>query len=113
MFNRLQAYFRTENDAEDVRAKLNKVNVKNVTVDTLDTDYDTTFTAPLVARISTSPNAAGMSLYPFQVEDDDALYENAKDRNVILECEVEEEDFTEALQILYENEGYVDKDIFN
>ncbi|MFB1049794.1 hypothetical protein [Paraliobacillus sp. JSM ZJ581] len=112
MYRRLQAYFRTENDAEDVRAKLNKLNVKNVQVDTLGTDYDSTFTAPLIARIGTTPNTAGMPAYPFKVMDDETLDNSNQGRNVSLECEVHEEDFNEALKTLHENDGYVDKEMF-
>ncbi|WP_182201422.1 hypothetical protein [Paraliobacillus salinarum] len=112
MYKQLQAYFRSENDAEDVRAKLNKLHVQNVQVDTLETDYDSTFTAPLIARIGTTPNTAGMPAYPFKVMDDDMLDHNNEGRNVSLECEVHEEDFAEALKILSENDGYVDREQF-
>ncbi|GGM27599.1 hypothetical protein GCM10011351_11790 [Paraliobacillus quinghaiensis] len=107
MFKKIQAYFKTEDDAEDVHATLNKLNIQNVLVDQLTEESDRSFIAPLGVNGSTSAaNPVGYPV-PSDFEEDDK-----KERSIMLEFEVEEEDFGEALNIIKENDGHVNRELF-
>ncbi|WP_112182406.1 MULTISPECIES: hypothetical protein [Paraliobacillus] len=114
MFKSLQAYFKTENDAESVHAKLNnKVNVRNVMIDEVSDGLKNKVVVPLVAasggQSSTTPSS---SPYPIPALGDGLLKPGQTEHKTVLECEVAEEDFGEALIILQENEAHVDKNAF-
>lgn len=111
MFKKLEAYFKTENDAEAVRAKLNnKVNVRNVMIDQVSDGLSNTFVVPLVAGgSSTSSTIPGSSPYPVPSSGKGFFKEDEGERKTVLECEISEEDFNEALAILQENDAHVNK----
>ena len=107
MFKKIQAYFKSENDAEDVHATLNKLNIQNVLVDQLPEESDRSFIAPLGINSSTSASIPA-AIYPVPA----TFGEDESERNNMLEFEVEEEDFVEALNIIKENDGHVNRDLF-
>lgn len=112
MFKKLEAYFKTENDAEDVHAKLNsKVNIRNVMIDQVPDGSENTFVVPIITGGGGSSGAmSGNSAIPVPSSGEGFLKEDEGERKTFLECEVLEEDFNEALMILKENDAYVNKD---
>ncbi|WP_117168210.1 hypothetical protein [Paraliobacillus sediminis] len=114
MFKKLEAYFKSENDAEAVRAKLNnKVNVRNVMIDQVSDGLANKFVVPLVAGGGgTSATMPGNSPYPIPSSGEGFFKEDEGERKTVLECEVSEEDFNEALVILQENDAHVNKNSF-
>lgn len=114
MFKALQAYFKSENDAEKVHAKLNnKVNVRNVMIDEVTDGLENKMVVPLVTGSGgTSATTPGSSPYPIPALGTGFFDNGETEHKTVLECEVAEEDFREALIILQENDGHVDKNVF-
>ncbi|MFZ4452396.1 hypothetical protein [Salibacterium aidingense] len=106
MAENLQAYFYSENDAEDVRIKLQKLKVDNVLVDHIPDGTDFTVLVPLQGA-STGSGAGGIVPGAVSLHKDDKG--DGKDLNHIVQFEVEEKDKPEALAIIKENNGYMDK----
>ncbi|SFL73215.1 hypothetical protein [Salibacterium qingdaonense] len=108
----MQAYFFTENDAEDVRMKLQKLKVQQVKVDEIpgDTDYNL-----LIPLQSGSTGSGGRSIIPGAVpfkeggdEETDPSSVSGK-LNYIVEFEVDDSEVEDALALIQENNGYMDK----
>lgn len=108
MFKPLQAYFKSENDAEDVRTKLIKLNVRKVMIDELPENGDHKFVMPLTDGGGMTTSMLGTPVYPVRLDDDDPG-ESDSGFQIILECQVEEKDLNEALEVVKDNGGHVDK----
>ncbi|WP_163580199.1 hypothetical protein [Gracilibacillus saliphilus] len=111
MYKTIQAFFKTEDDAETVRAELNKLKTNDIIVDQLQDQDQTILLAPITfsGNYSTGMGAGGSIVPGFIAKDevgDDAPREHT------VECEVSEDDYPEALKIIMENDGHVDKNTF-
>ncbi|MFD2704546.1 hypothetical protein [Salibacterium lacus] len=112
MTTSMQAYFFTENDAEDVRMKLQKLKVQQVMVDEIPghTDYNL-----LIPLQSGSTGSGGGSVIPgavpFKEGGDEETDPAAGSRklNHIVEFEVDDSEIEDALTVIQENNGYMDK----
>lgn len=85
---KIQAYFKNENDAEDVKAKLQALKVENVLVEKIP---ETNHKIMELIRDLFHPS-----------EDDEHLAQ-------VLQLEVAEEDYEEANTIVKESNGYISK----
>lgn len=87
----IEAYYRTENDAESVKAKLETLKVDNV----------------LVERIS-DPNSRNKFM---EIIKDMVTADNGDNHDPqVLHVEVAEDDFTEASKIVHESNGFISKE---
>ncbi|GAA5416057.1 hypothetical protein Pryu01_01089 [Paraliobacillus ryukyuensis] len=112
MYRNLKGYFKTKNDAEDVRAKLEVLKVRDVKIDQIPDSLDRTLLAPLVISSSSTPISPIVPYFPYKPSEEELAGSMGDDRQVVLECEVEENDFERALAVLHENDGHVDKSSF-
>ncbi len=113
MYKTIQAFFKTENDAEAVKALLNKLKTNDLRVDQLPEEgIGSIFLVPLTYGGNNSTGtgtgsptgAAGGVIAAAEQSNDDSAREH------VLEAKVEEEDLQEALKIIMENDGHVDRD---
>ncbi|ANE46977.1 hypothetical protein SY83_12615 [Paenibacillus swuensis] len=128
MGKHIQAYFRNENDALDVTTKLNKYSATKVEsselVDHLNTDRER-FLFPIAAvNAPTTGTGAGNYVAPAGVptaaggagllgflDTTDTVGPSDDDRLThTLTAEVGEADYSEIVQMIRENGGYVDND---
>ncbi|MDC3416960.1 hypothetical protein [Aquibacillus salsiterrae] len=115
MSKTVRAYFATENDVESVNADLRTLKVKHVTKDAIPEGYEQHFVVP-IAGVNTTGNATGASNGMFaaingQVDLDEPTGEN--NRTQVLEFEVDEQDLMQALSILKEHDGHIEKDLLD
>lgn len=116
MYKRIQGFFRSEDDAETVKAQLNKLKTNDLLVDEIQGEQETMILAPLAfSGNSTSPGQAGGGFVAAMVnaDDDNTEHSDNSPRNFIIEGEVEEEDYQAALEIIKNGDGYVDKNFFD
>ncbi|KAB8137527.1 hypothetical protein F9U64_09015 [Gracilibacillus oryzae] len=105
----IQAFFRTEDEAESVRVELAKVNASEVRVDHLPERSGNLFLAPLTYTGSNASSVGSGGYIPaFSINDSDDVDNSPRDYTI--EFQVAEKDYGEALQIIKESDGYVDKD---
>lgn len=119
MYKQIQAFFASEDDAETVKAQLNKLKTNDLLVDEIkDDDQRTLLLAPLAfSGNRTSGSHAGGAFIPAMVSggnsEDNPEWEDNEARTYTLEGEVEEEDYHAALEIIKDGDGYVDKNFFD
>ncbi|MGP4039311.1 hypothetical protein ACTWP4_05280 [Gracilibacillus sp. D59] len=113
MYKSVQAFFKTEDDAETVRADLNKLKTNDIRVDHLPEADRTLILAPITftGNYSTGMGAGG-GILPAIATTNSGEEVDDTPREHTIECEVAEDDYPEALKIIMENDGYVDKNSF-
>jgi len=116
MYKSIQAFFKTEDDAESAKATLNKLKTNDILVDELPDGGGTMTVVPLgYSGNSTHGLGAGHGgiiapiAFTGEVNPDD---DNAP-RNFMVDVQVEEADFQEALRVIMEKDGRVSKDLFD
>lgn len=110
MYKSVQAYFRNENDAEDVHAKLKRLNPHNVFVDFIEEDVEGMNLIVPPARDYTNMNLnmfGANEIRGFTSEEGN----NVDDHKVILTCEIDEKQLPEALEIFSQEGAYIDKSL--
>ncbi|MDL4840997.1 hypothetical protein [Aquibacillus rhizosphaerae] len=108
MFKSIQAYFKSENDAESVHAKLNTLNIKNVFVDKVPDGTDFRMVFPLI----NNGNGAGRTIGAGGIGINLADSSSDNNRTHVLEFEVEDKDVQDAYKILSENDGHIHQSSF-
>ncbi|OZU89227.1 hypothetical protein CIL03_05775 [Virgibacillus indicus] len=115
MTKNIRAYFKTENDAESARANLQKLRVSNVFIDEFPEEERESEFVPILplgtAGTGTGVTGAGIAsgvADEVSMSSDSFLEDDRNDNHVthLLEGQVEDEDYKEALQILADNNGY-------
>ena len=109
MAQHLQAYFKSENDAEAAHARLQKLKVSKIYVDTIPEEVDMSFIVPVGSIGSGNTHTTGAPGFASEVYSD-ITEENSRFSH-ILEFVVEEEDKEEALEQLKEEDAYIDKSL--
>ena len=109
MAERMQAYFKSENDAQSALASLQRVNVSNTFVEEIPDDGNRRVLIPAVSA-GTGPvnTSAGPGLYRDLWNGDD---EEEHSYSHILEFEVAEEDAEEAFRLLQKEKAYIDESL--
>ncbi|MFB4164059.1 hypothetical protein ACE1TI_09495 [Alteribacillus sp. JSM 102045] len=96
--NNIQAYFFSENDAESVKIKLQKLKADHVLADTIPEDTDFSVLVPLNTT-GTTGGAAGIVPEPLKIQNDDdekgahlreAANHKVSQLNHILQFEIDE-----------------------
>lgn len=108
MSKHIEAYFKSENDAESVHAELNKLKVNNVLIEEMPKDYGGTMLIPFLSINSSTGSGGVVPLSPIKPEQ----HNSSQDLTQLLQFDVEDEDYEDALTILKENDGYGDKSKF-
>ncbi|UTR10513.1 hypothetical protein MM300_22030 [Evansella sp. LMS18] len=109
MAEHMHAYFRSENDAESALAKLQKLKVENIFVDSIPDDTDRGIFIPAAAtNVGGGSGTSGVPGYLEGITHDD---ENTFTH--MLEFEVDEEDAEEAFELLKKEDAYVDESLGN
>ncbi|MFC4386303.1 hypothetical protein ACFOZ1_00640 [Gracilibacillus marinus] len=110
MSKSLQAFFKTESEAESFKSQLHKVQANDVRVDRLPEADKTLFLTPLTYSGSSSTGTGmGGGMVAAFTSDTDATVEDGP-REYIVEFTVTDEDFEESLKLIMENDGYLDKE---
>lgn len=106
MFKPITVYVKNENDAEDLKAKLKRFKTNDLLVDQIQDRDDLDLIAP------PPPNEGHGGVYA-NTSPEIPIYVNSEgddeERNSILTGEVAEEDFQEALNVIREEGGYIEK----
>ncbi|WP_100009742.1 hypothetical protein [Lentibacillus sediminis] len=100
----IHAYFKSENDAESANAALQRLRVKNITVEEIPESGRTITVLPIFHG---GGGTVGGTVGAAPTQDNSEL--SGKDNGSVthlLEGEVEESDYDEATRILSENNGY-------
>ncbi|QGH36606.1 hypothetical protein GI584_22240 [Gracilibacillus salitolerans] len=114
MYKAIQAFFKTEDDAETVRAELNKLKTNDIRVDHLPDADRTLLLTPLAysGNNTSGMGAGGGIVAAFTTNDNGETINDDTPREHTIECEVAKDDYPEALKIIMENDGYMDKNAF-
>lgn len=114
MYKPIQAFFKTEDDAETVKANLNSLEVNDIRIDEMP-DADRELLLTPLAYSGNQPNAsgAGGGMIAAFVRTDATKLGDDSPRKFTIECEVEEEDYQKALKFIMDHDGYVDKNLFD
>ncbi len=118
MYKAIQAFFKSEDDAETVKADLNKLKVNNIRVDKLPEAGRTLMLTPLTYAGNGTTNSGGGAgagiIGAFTSDNEGAgISKDDSSREYTVECEVEESDYQEALKIIMEQDGHMDRDALN
>lgn len=114
MYRSLQAFFVTEDDAEDARATLNKLKTNDVMIDHLPDGTDGMTVVPLVySGNSTQGLGTGNGGIIAPISSTGQTQDHQSRRSYMLDFKVDEADFQEALRIVMEKDGRVPKEVFD
>ncbi|SER27575.1 hypothetical protein SAMN04487944_102179 [Gracilibacillus ureilyticus] len=105
----LQAFFKTEDDAESVKTDLVKLKTSDIRIDHLPDASQTLLLTPLAYNSSTSSSVGGNGFVASITNDNGQEVNDDSPREYTIEFNVEEEDFEEALHVIMKSDGYVDK----
>ncbi|WP_416151641.1 hypothetical protein ACM26V_11975 [Salipaludibacillus sp. HK11] len=117
MNQKIQAFFKSENDAESANMKLVTANVSNQFVDELPPNYNSGKGVILVPALNSTTTGSGGALGTGTAGTFTGALHDLKDpaeRNNfthILEFEVDVKDVGKALDVLKDTEAYVDENI--
>ncbi|UTR15754.1 hypothetical protein MM221_03970 [Salipaludibacillus sp. LMS25] len=114
MSQKIQAYFKTENDAEKAVAHLQKMSISNVVVDELPEDRNKLILFPVANLGSTGSGMGNFGAPGFlgSVEEMGNMGSNKSETFThIVEVTVSKEEFKEAFNKLKEANAYIDPEI--
>lgn len=99
MKKRIEAYFKSENDAESAKAALQQLHVSDMIVDDIpESGYKVTF-----VPFTQSGASFGVAA-PIDIKQEE---QNAEDITHVLEGEVNAEEYDKAMDILSAKDGYM------
>ncbi|WP_082234855.1 hypothetical protein [Halobacillus massiliensis] len=114
MKKHVEAYFKNENDAEGARAALQKMPVENDIVEAIPEGRNVTGVVPVLNQSGTSAvtGVAGFTdfLNPKKDSQKEDIEEEAGHLTQLLQFDVAEENYKEALTILKENKAHMNQD---
>jgi len=116
----IQAYFRTENEAEDVKILLQRYEINNLETGRTGQDQDGNgLFVPLAAGIATNgtgtsgagtaaavnDNNAGAALFGFSALNDEV--DDSDNMDYVLSVQVNDEDYEEIVHLIRSNNGHI------
>lgn len=114
MYRSLQAFFVTEDDAEDARATLNKLKTNDVMIDHLPEGTGGMTVVPLAySGNSTQGLGTGNGGIIAPISSTGQTQDHQSRCSYMLDFKVDEADFQEALRIVMEKDGRVPKEVFD
>ncbi|WP_042221281.1 hypothetical protein [Oceanobacillus manasiensis] len=99
------AYFKSENDAEAAKAKLEKLRVSNLLVDEVPEGEKRKAFIPIVGMGTPGTMSTGAGAMGIINTSEDSRDEHGEVTH-LLEGKVEQEDYDEAISLLSESKGY-------
>ncbi|ELK48839.1 hypothetical protein D479_01040 [Halobacillus sp. BAB-2008] len=105
----VQAYFQTENDAEGAKSSLQKLAVEGEMVEAVPEEADLTPIVPLAGSTSTGGGTFTFTEVISPKHDHEEALTDKKHLTHVLHFSVEEESLEEALKIMKDHGGHVDK----
>lgn len=114
MAENLEAYFKSENDAEAASAKIKTLNTSNVLVEEVPGDMDEKLFVPFHSSgdmaTSTVSGVTPIAPEPMEKEEDRGASEKLTH---MLHFQVDEKDYEQAVEILKKSGSYIDKSSFS
>ncbi|WP_173917148.1 hypothetical protein [Halobacillus sp. Marseille-Q1614] len=114
MKKHVEAFFKNENDAEGARAALQKVAIENDTIEAIPEQKNVKGVVPVLNQSGTSAvtGVAGFTDFLNPKKDTQRAEEDEEAGHLtqLLQFDVKEEDYQEALSILEENKAHMDQD---
>jgi len=108
----VQVYFRTEDEAEQLRATLSKFTTSNVMLDQLEENNQGRLVVPYVPY-SASGTTAGNTQVGSQVMGFQDVEDDQEQRNIILSFEIGQDDLYDVLVEIQKLDGHVDRSLFD
>ncbi|KIL47795.1 hypothetical protein [Jeotgalibacillus campisalis] len=109
MLNHLQAYFKSENDAETALMKLQRISISEARVDSIPDDGNNKlFIVPAFNLSSAGGNAANAGMVSRNNENE--KNQSSENFTHILEFKVSSDETNEALQILGTTDAHLDEE---
>ncbi|MFC4402640.1 hypothetical protein [Gracilibacillus xinjiangensis] len=108
----IQAFFKTEDDAETVKTDLVKLKTSSIRIDHLPDAQQTMLLTPLAYGGNNSSNSStvgGGGIVAAFTKNNGQEVSDDSPRDYTIEFEVEEEDFEAALKVIMESDGYIDR----
>ncbi|WP_077624568.1 hypothetical protein [Sediminibacillus massiliensis] len=114
MAEHVEAYYKSENDAESARAKLNTLNTNQILIEEIPDGTDTKLLVPFMGSgdMAASTTTGVPPVAPTQM-DNKKKEADPKSLTHLIHFEVEEEDYEKALNVLRETGSYIDESTFN
>lgn len=119
MTKALIAYFKTENNAESARAGLQRIKGENLYVDEMPEDDDAGKYIPIMMGTDQEALGGGLNgssaqeaVVMQQTDDYDFMEDEEDDRPIthMVHVEVNEDDYSEAFQIIHKAKGYLERE---
>lgn len=107
----VQVYFRTEDEAEQLRAKLSKFTTNNVMIDQLEADSGERLVIPYVPNESAGTNAGNTTIGSHAIGFQD-VKKDQETRNIVISFEIVQDHLYDALVEIQKLEGQVDRSLF-
>lgn len=101
----VEVYFKNENDAESARAKIEKYNVRHVSIEKVPEGNDSQSFTPFLSP-SWGSGGAGFPLRKQDPEENEANQADPKYMSHLLRFEVEENEYEDAIAVLKDYEAY-------
>lgn len=107
----VQVYFRTEDEAEQLRATLSKFTTSNVMIDQLEADSGERLVVPYVqvegAGTNTGNATGGSNVIGYQ-----DVKKDQETRNIVISFEIAQDNLYDALVEIQKLDGQVDRSLF-
>ncbi|SDK01774.1 hypothetical protein [Sediminibacillus albus] len=109
MAKTIDAYFKSENDAEAVHARLQTLKVSDVSVEEVPEGTDTKVLVPFFPANTGTGSGGGFAPIAPLVNNSQTKDEGSETLTHLLHFQVEEEDYEEAIKVLKDSDCYGDK----
>ncbi|MFG6149681.1 hypothetical protein [Halobacillus sp. B23F22_1] len=111
MKKHIEAFFKTENDAESAKASLQKLSISNPFMEPIPEESRLTGVVPVLNQ-GTTAGVAGFKdfIKPNKNTTDEDTPPETDHLTHLLQFDVDKDDYNEALAILKKHDGHMDKD---
>ncbi|GGF23364.1 hypothetical protein GCM10010954_22720 [Halobacillus andaensis] len=111
MTKHIEAFFKTENDAESAKAELQKLSISNQFVEPIPEESRLTGIVPVLNQ-GTTAGVAGFRdfIKPNKSTSEDDTPPDTGHLTHLLHFDVDKDDYNDALAILKTHDGHMDKD---
>ncbi|NMA89817.1 MAG: hypothetical protein GX972_00645 [Amphibacillus sp.] len=108
----VQAYFRDEDEAEQLKASLVKFPTTNLMIDFLEDVGEKRLVVPYIAQQSVGDNTGNMTFDSQAIGYQDVEKEDREVRNTVVSFEVPEKHFYDVILEIQKLDGHVDRSLF-
>ncbi|MFZ0369510.1 MAG: hypothetical protein WAM07_07905 [Halobacillus sp.] len=108
MTKHVEAYFRTENDAESAKSSLQKYNIEQEAVEPIPEEVDLTPIVPASGSANTGGGTFNFTDVITPNKDKDAMADK-RHLTHVLNFKIPEENYDEALKVIVEHDGHMEQ----